>query len=66
MIPPNCFKAKLFDDEVWFIMDESFRQFTPPHAIVYTLAEAEVLAEKPDWHKRMVHEGKKAGGARLL
>jgi len=63
---PNCFKASLFGDEVWFIMDESFKQFTPPSAIVYTLAEAEVLAEKPDWHKRMAHEAKKQGGARLL
>jgi hypothetical protein len=58
---PNCFKAVYQGDEVWFILDESFRPRCPPGAITYTLAEAEVLAKKPPWTRKIVHEGKKKG-----
>jgi len=59
---PNCFKATYQREVVWFILDESFRARCPPDAIIYTLAEAEVLAKKPEWTRKIVHEGKKAGG----
>ena len=60
-INPNCFKATYQDDEVWFILDQSFIQQCPQGAITYTLAEAEVLAKKPDWTRKIVHEAKKKG-----
>jgi len=58
---PNCFKATYQGDVVCFILDESFRAQCPPGAIIYTLAEAEVLAKKPDWTRKIVHEAKKKG-----
>lgn len=35
------------------------RDGIPENAIVYTLAEAEVLAKKPELTKKMVHQAKK-------
>jgi len=58
---PNCFKATYQGDEVWFILDDSFRNRCPAGAIIYTLAEAEILATRTEWAKKMVHEAKKAG-----
>lgn len=58
---PNHFKATYQGDVVWFILDESFRAKCPPGAIIYTLAEAQVLANRSEWTRKMVHEGKKAG-----
>ena len=58
---PNCFKATYQGEEVWFILDDSFRNRCPRGAIIYTLAEAQVLANRSEWAKRMVHEAKKAG-----
>lgn len=63
---PNRFKATYQGEAVWFILDESFRSQCPPGAIIYTLAEAEILAKKPEWTKRIVHEAKKAGGQLAL
>lgn len=62
---PNYFKAIYQGDEVWFILDDSFRTRCPPGAIIYTLAEAEILAKKPEW-TRMVHEAKKHGAQLAL
>jgi hypothetical protein len=59
---PNCFKAIYQGEVVWFILDESFRPQCPPGAIIYTLAEAEVLANRSEWTRKIVHEGKKAAG----
>jgi hypothetical protein len=58
---PNCFKAIYQGDEVWFILDDSFTARCPPGAITYTLAEAEILANRTEWTRKMVHEAKKAG-----
>ena len=66
MLNHNCFKALYQGDEVWFILDESFRAQCPPGAIIYTLAEAEVLAKKPEWTKKIVHEAKKHGAQLAL
>ena len=59
---PNCFKATYQGDEVWFILDDSFRARCPPGATIYTLAEAQVLANRSEWTRKIVHEAKKAGG----
>lgn len=59
---PNYFKAELFGDEVWFIMDDSYREFVPEDAITYTLVEAQKLASRPVGTIRLVHEVKKYGG----
>lgn len=58
---PNCFKAIYQGDEVWFILDDSYKDQCPPRSITYTLAEAQTLADKPEWTKRIVHEAKKYG-----
>lgn len=58
---PNCFKATYFDDEVWFVLDDSYLADTPSQAITYTLAEAQHLARQSPWTRRMVHEAKKHG-----
>jgi hypothetical protein len=58
---PNCFKATYQGDVVWFILDASFTPQCPPDAITYTLAEAQVLANRSEWTRKIVHEGKKAG-----
>ena len=58
---PNCFKATYQGDEIWFILDDSYRQGLPTNAIVYTLEEAEVLADRSEWTRRIVHEAKKHG-----
>lgn len=63
---PNRFKAIYQGDEVWFILDDSFKDRCPPGAIIYTLAEAEILAKKPEWTKKMVHEAKKHGAQLAL
>jgi hypothetical protein len=63
---PNCFKATYQGDQVWFILDDSYRNGIPPGAIIYTLAEAEILAKKPEWTKRIVHEAKKHGAQLAL
>jgi hypothetical protein len=58
---PNCFKANYQKGEVWFILDDSFRNQCPPGTTTYTLAEAQTLAKKPEWTKRIVHEAKERG-----
>ena len=63
---PNCFKATYLGDEVWFILDNSYRKGIPPDAIVYTLTEAEILAHRSEWTKKIAHEAKKAAGARVI
>ena len=60
---PNCFQARYQGDPVWFILDESYRQSIPTDAIVYTLAEAQILAERSEWTRKIVHEAKKKAGA---
>ena len=59
---PNCFKATYQGNEVWFILDDSFRARRTPGAIIYTSAEAQVLANRSEWTRKIVHEAKKAGG----
>jgi len=63
---PNCFKANYRGDEVWFILDDSHRQGLPGNAIVYTLEEAELLAEKSDCTHRIVHQANKHGAKPVL
>lgn len=61
---PNCFEAKLFGDDVWFILDDSYKQSLPADAtIIYTLEEAQILAKKSEWARKMAHEAKKSAGA---
>ena len=60
---PNCFKVLYHGNKVWFILDESYRQSIPTDAIVYTLAEAQILANRSEWAKKIVHEAKKKAGA---
>lgn len=45
---PSCFKATYQGDKVWFILNESYRSTIPRDAIVYTLAEAQILAERSE------------------
>jgi len=66
MTNPNRIKAIYQGDEVWFISSESYRDGLPHDAIVYTLAEAEILAKRSEWTKKMAHEAKKAAGARVM
>ncbi|MGB5924584.1 MAG: hypothetical protein WBH01_00600 [Dehalococcoidia bacterium] len=61
---PNCFKATYQGDEVWFVLDDTYRDSLPSNAIVYALEEAEVLADRSQWTRRIVHQAKKHG-ARL-
>lgn len=63
---PNCFKALYLDDEVWFISSESYRDGLPLDAIVYTLAEAQILANRSEWTRKITHEAKKATGAKVI
>lgn len=42
---PNCFKATYQGDEVWLILDDTYSEGLPGNAIVYTLEEAELLAD---------------------
>jgi hypothetical protein len=65
-VNPNSFKATYQGDEVWFILDDSYREGLPINSIVYTLEEAEVLADKPEWTRRIVHEAKKCGAQLVL
>jgi len=58
---PNCFKAAYQGAEVWFILDDSYREGLPTNSIVYTLEEAELLADRSEWTRRIVHEAKKLG-----
>lgn len=62
---PSCFKATYQGDKVWFILNESYRSTIPRDAIVYTLAEAAILAERSEWARRIAHEAKKLGGAKV-
>ena len=62
---PSCFKATYLGDEVWFIQDESCRDGLPPDAIVYTLAEAKILAERSEWARKIAHEAKNLVGAKV-
>ena len=63
---PNCIKALYLGDEVYFILDDSYRDRVPKNAIVYTLAEAELLAKKPELTKRMVHQAKKIAREKVV
>jgi hypothetical protein len=65
MINPNRFKASYLGDDVWFIRDESYRGDIPTKATIYTLAEAAILARKPDSVRKIAHEAKKAAGAKV-
>jgi hypothetical protein len=58
---PNCSRATYQGDQAWFILDDNRRQRLPTNAIVYTLEEAETLADRTDWTRRIVHEAKKRG-----
>jgi len=61
----SCFKATYLADEVWFILNESYRSTTPRDAIVYTLAEVKILAERSESARRIAHEAKKLVGAKV-
>ena len=61
---PNRFKATYQGDEVWFTLDDTYREGLPSNSVVYTLEEAELLANRSEWTRRIVHEAKKRG-ARL-
>jgi len=63
---PNRFKALYQGDEVYFIKDETYRNGIPLDAIVYTLTEAQILAKRSDWTRKMVHEAKKLAGAKVV
>lgn len=62
---PSCFKATYLGDEVWFIQDESYRDDLPLDAIVYTLAETKILAKRSESARKIAHEAKKLGGAKV-
>ena len=66
MINPNRFKASYQGDEVWFIRDESYRGGIPLNAIVYTLAEAAILAQRSESTRKIAHEAKKAIRAKVV
>ena len=63
---PNCIKALYLGDEVYFILNDSYSDRAPVNAIVYTLAEAELLAKKPELTKRMVHQAKKIARVKVV
>jgi len=63
---PNCFRPTYQGDEVWFILDDSYREGLPTNAIVYTLEEVEVLADRPEWTRRIVHEANRRGAQLAL
>lgn len=56
---PNCFKAEYLGDEVWFVLDDSYKAQLPPNAIFYTLEEAQLLAKKSERERKQVHQIKK-------
>ena len=58
---PSCFKAIYQGDEVWFILDDSSRSRCPQGTIIYTLAEAQILANRSEWTRKIVHEANKRG-----
>jgi len=63
---PNCIKAEYLGDEVYFILDDSYRNRVPENAIVYTLAEAELLAKKPELTRKMVRQAKKIARVKVV
>ena len=63
---PNCFRPTYLGDAVWFILDDSYREDLPANAIVYTPAEAEVLADRTEWTRRIVHVAKNLGALLAL
>jgi len=62
---PSCFKALYLGDEVWFILNESYRSTIPRDTIVYTLAEAKILAKRSESARRIAHEAKKLVGTKV-
>jgi len=63
MSDPNCIKAELFGDTVYFVLDESYQVQLAPGSIIYTLREVQMLIDQPESVRRTVHEAKKLGGA---
>lgn len=61
----NCIKVEYLGDEVYLILNESYRHKPPPGAIVYTLSEAHILINRSAAVKKTVHELKKLAGARV-
>ena len=59
----NCIKVEYLGDEVYFILDDSYRQKLPPNTVVYTLSEAHILIKRSAAVKKTVHELKKLAGA---
>jgi len=62
----NCVKVEYLGDEVYFVLDESYRHKLPPDAIVYTLSEAHILINRSAAVKKTVHELKKLAGVRVI
>ncbi|HUW46154.1 MAG TPA: hypothetical protein VMW50_10225 [Dehalococcoidia bacterium] len=49
-------------DDIFIVLDGSYRGKLPPGSIVYTLLEAQLLAYQPEEVRRTAHEAKKLGG----
>jgi hypothetical protein len=56
---PLCFEALYEGDTVWFVLNTHYLIYTPPGAIVYTLAEAQRAARLPPSTRRIIHEAKR-------
>ena len=61
----KVFKATYLGDEVWFLQDWTYMSRVPKGVITYTLEEAQTLAKRSEWARRMVHEAKKLVGAKV-
>jgi len=62
----KAFRTTYLGGEVWFLQDWTYRGRAPKGAIVYMLEEAQVLAGRSGWTRRMVHEAKRLANARVL
>ena len=63
MSDPNCIKCEYMGDDIYVVLDESYRRKLPPGSVVYTLLEAQLLASQSEEVRRTTHEAKKLGGA---
>ena len=52
---PKRLKTEYQDEELWFLLDETYRKHNPSNAIIYTLLEDQYLATDSPWTPQMVH-----------
>lgn len=62
----SLFLARYLGDLCYFARDDDWATSAPPGYPVYTLAEVEVLVDRDEKTRRLVHEAKKLAGAKVI